>query len=195
MAWTTKSILPHFSPSTSNTASMVAGSVTSQWPSRMPSSSLASGSTRFFNASPCQVSAISAPAARQALAMPQAIERLLATPRITPRLPCIRPEFADMPVSNRLIWWGYTSALGRYSPNPPDSALCNAALTAGIVAPWRCYVGGAFAGRGYQGDAHQTSRDCTFKTEFPGSGSHDCVSPERRGHDSGAAPLCPGAGA
>ena len=54
---------------------------------------------------------------------------------------------------------------------------------------------GAFAGRGYQGDAHQTSRDCTFKTEFPGSGSYDCVSPERRGHDSGAAPLCPGAGA
>ena len=56
----------------------------------------ASGSTRFFNASPCQVSAISAPAARQALAMPQAIERLLATPRITPRLPCIRPEFGDI---------------------------------------------------------------------------------------------------
>src|ERR1700684_4254215 len=72
---------------------MVAESVTSQWPSRLPSIPLASGSTRFFSASPCQVRAISAPAAWQALAMPQAIERLLATPRITPRLPCIRPEF------------------------------------------------------------------------------------------------------
>src|ERR1700704_4106623 len=93
MACTTKSILPHFSLSTSNTASMVAGSVTSQWPSRIPPSSLASGSTLFFSASPCQVSAISAPAAWQALAIPHAIERLLATPRPTPRLPRIRPEF------------------------------------------------------------------------------------------------------
>ena len=71
-------------------------SVTSQWPSRIPPSSLASGSTRFFSASPCQVSAISAPASWHALAMPQAIERLLATPRITPRLPCIRPDFCDI---------------------------------------------------------------------------------------------------
>jgi hypothetical protein len=28
--------------------------------------------------------------------MPQAIERLLATPRITPRLPCISPDFPDI---------------------------------------------------------------------------------------------------
>src|SRR5262249_58303701 len=68
------------------------GSLTSQWPSTSPFSSFASGSTRFFSASPCQVSAISAPAAWQALAMPQAIERLLATPSTTPRLPCMREE-------------------------------------------------------------------------------------------------------
>jgi hypothetical protein len=30
--------------------------------------------------------------------MPQAIERLLATPRISPRLPRIRPEFSGMPL-------------------------------------------------------------------------------------------------
>jgi hypothetical protein len=85
---------------------MVAASVTSQWPSRIPPSSLASGSTRFFSASPCQVSAISAPASWHALAMPQAIERLLATPRITPRLPRIRPVFRDILLSNRASVWG-----------------------------------------------------------------------------------------
>jgi len=68
--------------------------VTSQWPSRMPLSSLASGSTRFFSASPCQVSAISAPAAWHALAMPQAIERLLATPRMTRACPASDLNFA-----------------------------------------------------------------------------------------------------
>ena len=36
----------------SNTASMVAGSVTSQWPTTAASSSFASGSTRFLRASP-----------------------------------------------------------------------------------------------------------------------------------------------
>ncbi len=99
---------------------MVAESVTSQWPSRMPPNSFASGSTRFFSASPCQVSAISAPAAWQALAMPQAIERLLATPRITPRLPCIRPEICDIrfPIELAPVW-RYTSTPGRYSPNSP----------------------------------------------------------------------------
>src|SRR6266404_734076 len=93
---------------------MVAGSVTSQWPSTRPSSSLANGSTRFFSASPCQVSAISAPAAWQALAMPQAIERLLATPRINPRLPCISLESCVIrfPIDlDRLP--RYTSALAR----------------------------------------------------------------------------------
>jgi len=65
---------------------MVEGSVTSQWPSRRPPSSAASGSTRFFSASPCQVSAISAPAAWQAFAIPHAIERLLATAENDPAL-------------------------------------------------------------------------------------------------------------
>jgi len=56
---------------------------------------------RFFSASPCQVSAISAPAAWQAWRCPRAIERLLATPRMTPRLPCIRPDICDIRFSNR----------------------------------------------------------------------------------------------
>src|SRR5216683_2621569 len=86
MACTTKSILPHFSLSTSNTASMVAGSVTSQWPSRMPPSSLASGSTRFFSASPCQVRAISAPAAWQAFAI-SGFQSTLIRSGGTPALP------------------------------------------------------------------------------------------------------------
>src|SRR3979490_523231 len=98
---------------------MVEGSVTSQGPSKRPPSSLASGSTRFFSASPCQVRAISAPAAWQALAIPQAIERLLATPSITPRLPCISPALCDIrfPIDLDQVW-GYTSTSGRYSPNP-----------------------------------------------------------------------------
>ena len=65
-------------------------------PRTRPPSSAASGSTRFLSASPCQVSAISAPAAWQALAMPQAIDRLFATPKISPRLPFISPEFFTM---------------------------------------------------------------------------------------------------
>src|SRR6185437_4895116 len=60
--------------------------------------SFASGSTRFFSASPCQVSAISAPAAWQAFAMPQAMERLLAMPSTIPRLPCISPEILAIAV-------------------------------------------------------------------------------------------------
>src|SRR4051812_17343195 len=147
---------------------MVAGSVTSQWPSRMPPSSLASGSTRFLSASPCQVSAISAPAAWQALAMPQAIERLLATPRITPRLPCIKPEFNDiwLPIGVDLVSQIPTSPQGRGISGPPHRSggtpappagtapirprtglFTQARLAAGIVASIRCYIGEAFASR------------------------------------------------
>jgi len=70
---------------------MVAASVTSQWPTTNPSTSSASGSTRFFRASPWYVKASSAPWAWQALAMPQAMDRLLATPMIRPRFPRMRP--------------------------------------------------------------------------------------------------------
>ena len=48
MAWTRKSSPPHFSSTLLKTASMVAGSVTSQWPATCALSSAASGSTRFF---------------------------------------------------------------------------------------------------------------------------------------------------
>src|SRR5262249_9791915 len=93
---TTKSILPHFSLSASKAASIVAGSVTSQWPSKRPPSSLASGSTRFFTASPCPVKAIFAAAAPQALAIRHPIAQLVATPRTTTRLPCIKLKFCPI---------------------------------------------------------------------------------------------------
>ena len=48
----------------------------------------ASGRTRRSRASPWKVNASSAPCAAQAAAMPQASERSLATPMISPRLPC-----------------------------------------------------------------------------------------------------------
>ncbi|MNT99505.1 hypothetical protein D3C72_2423720 [compost metagenome] len=52
MACTTKSILPQCFSSVEKTSSMVASSLTSQWPARKPSISANSGSTRFFSASP-----------------------------------------------------------------------------------------------------------------------------------------------
>src|SRR5579871_2222394 len=140
MACTTKSILPQLCPSTSNTASMLAGSVTSQWPSRRPLMSLASGSTRFFSASPCQVSAISAPAAWQAFAMPQAIERLLATPRTTPRLPCISEECCAIGSSISSKFWVHQhlapvqSKIGAIRPHLPQC------VTSGIVWRFGCYA-------------------------------------------------------
>ena len=52
MACTTKSSEPQVFCAVANTASMVAGSVTSQWPNTCAPISCASGSTRFFSASP-----------------------------------------------------------------------------------------------------------------------------------------------
>ena len=52
MACTTKSSPPQRVAISLKTASMVAGSVTSQWPATRPPTSSASGSTRFFSESP-----------------------------------------------------------------------------------------------------------------------------------------------
>ncbi len=52
MACTRKSSAPHFVSSVAKVASIVPGSVTSQWPMTSPPMSRASGSTRFLNASP-----------------------------------------------------------------------------------------------------------------------------------------------
>ena len=48
MQWTTKSSEPQSRRTSAKTASMVAGSVTSQWPTTAPWSSAASGSTRLL---------------------------------------------------------------------------------------------------------------------------------------------------
>jgi tetraacyldisaccharide 4'-kinase len=52
MQWTMKSSLPQTRSTSAKTASMLGSSVTSQWPTTIALSSAASGSTRFFKASP-----------------------------------------------------------------------------------------------------------------------------------------------
>ncbi len=52
MAWTRKSIVPHFSLSTRKVSSIAASLVTSHSTSVVTPISAASGSTRFFSASP-----------------------------------------------------------------------------------------------------------------------------------------------
>src|SRR5262249_10905440 len=67
----------------------LASSVTSQGSTSFEPIPAASGSTRFLMAAPWAGSAISAPWSRQPLVMPQAIARVLATPKTTPRVPAI----------------------------------------------------------------------------------------------------------
>src|SRR5262245_40512546 len=66
---------------------MVAGSVTSQGSTREPGTSLASSRTLFSRRSPAYVKASRIPAPARLFAQPQAIERLLATPKMIPVLP------------------------------------------------------------------------------------------------------------
>ena len=89
MAWTTKSSPPHCFSTSAKVASMLAASVTSQGTMILAPSELASGRTRFCMASPWKVNATSAPCSWQALAIPQAIERSLATPMTRPFFPAI----------------------------------------------------------------------------------------------------------
>ena len=97
MAWTRKSSLPHSFSSSAKAASMLAASVTSHGTMIFAPIELASGRTRFSSASPWKVKASSAPWSWQALAMPQAIERSLATPMIRPFFPAINCAAAVMP--------------------------------------------------------------------------------------------------
>ena len=119
MACTTKSSVPQASFRVSKTASMLASSVTSQGSTSSERTDSASGLTRRANASPWYVNANSAPCAAQALAMPQAIERSLATPMINPRLPAIRGEGTVM----RLPRNGNTAQFGSADPTPMDRAV------------------------------------------------------------------------
>ena len=89
MAWTTKSIVPKVSSTLAKAASMETSSVTSQGMRVFTPIESANGCTRFSMAS-MMVKAISAPWDASTLAMPQAMESLLATPMTTPRLPASR---------------------------------------------------------------------------------------------------------
>src|SRR5436190_5191825 len=96
MAWTRKSIVPHFFSTSAKAASMLAGSVTSHGMTISLPIPLASGRTRFSSASPWKVKASLAPASWQVLEIAQAIERSLATPMIRPFLPAISCTAAVM---------------------------------------------------------------------------------------------------
>ena len=80
---------PHFFSSSAKVASMLAALVTSQGTMISAPIELASGRTRFSRASPWKVKATFAPCSWQALAIPQAIERSLATPMTRPFFPAI----------------------------------------------------------------------------------------------------------
>src|SRR5205814_5466346 len=126
-------------------------------------------------------------------AMPQAIERLLATPRITPRLPCIKPEFKDiwLPIEVALVSQIPTSPKGRGISGPPHRSggtpaipagtapiqprtalFMQARRAAGIVASIRRYIG-----RGVR-VANWTSAQSRME-------ANDGVSRKCRSHDSG----------
>ena len=94
MAWTTKSRLPQALSSAAKASSSDASSATSQGRTIDAPTLSASGRTRFSSASPWKVKASSAPWSATARAMPQAIDRSLATPMIKPRLPAISPASA-----------------------------------------------------------------------------------------------------
>ena len=96
MAWTRKSSSPHCFSTSAKVASMLAASVTSQGTMILAPIELASGRTRFSSASPWKVKASFAPCSWQALAMPQAIERSLATPMTRPFFPAINCPAAVM---------------------------------------------------------------------------------------------------
>ena len=92
MQWTTKSSEPQSASTSSKTASMVAPSVTSQWPTTAAVELLRQGLDALLQG----VALIGegefrARAGAPPAAMPQAIERLFATPMMRPRLPARMP--------------------------------------------------------------------------------------------------------
>src|ERR1700704_1430482 len=112
MAWTRKSSLPHCFSISAKVASILAGFVTSQGTVILAPTELKSGLTRFSKMSPWKVNATSAPCSWQALAIPQAIERSLATPMTRPFFPAInceaaimRPFYRGLVAGTRCRWW------------------------------------------------------------------------------------------
>ena len=99
MAWTRKSSSPQCFSISAKVASMLAALVTSQGRMMSLPIELASGRTRFSRASPWKVKATLAPLSWQALAIPQAIERSLATPMIRPFFPAINCAATVIPCS------------------------------------------------------------------------------------------------
>ena len=74
----------------------------------------------------------------------QAIERLLATPRIIPRLPCIRPAFCDTLLSNHASLPGLEVHQHSGAVEPKSASaltLFSMRLTAGIDGRIGCYDG------------------------------------------------------
>ncbi len=88
---TTKSSLPHRSPISVYTLSMSASFATSQPRIRSDPRLVASGRTRFSKTSLRYVKASSAPSARRRCAMPHAMLRSFARPKMMPFLPSIMP--------------------------------------------------------------------------------------------------------
>src|SRR5688572_27079742 len=86
-ACTRMSSEPHWLPSAANTALTSASTVTSMGSTIFEPTEAASGSTRSLSFSWPKVKASSAPCSCMAWAMPQAIERSVATPTISARLP------------------------------------------------------------------------------------------------------------
>src|SRR5215470_6832378 len=113
--------------------------------------------------------------------MPQAMERLLATPRITPRLPCISPciSFGDI---------GFPVGLDLTSGGTP--ALCGGKAQTGMPIN----AVGKNAGGRNSSDIWVLCWERRLRLNTADRSKHDCVSPECRSHDPCAAPLRAGAG-
>src|SRR3546814_531599 len=119
MAWTRKSSSPQVFSMVAKTASMEASSVTSQGSTISAPTDSASGRTRRSRASPWKVNASSAPCSRAAVAMPQAMDRSLATPMTRPRLPAINEWGSHMPAPRWRSDWISLQDVRHPTPTPP----------------------------------------------------------------------------
>ena len=119
------------------------------------------------------------------LAMPQAIERLLATPRITPRLPCINPEVCaiNFPI-------GYRRAPATFVWHRVLGASKQCARPAKLLLVIQFF-------REYDRDCGviRVKGDAGRHAAWTKAAGNDHVRAEGRSHDSGTAPLCARAGA
>ena len=117
-ACTTMSMPPHWRLISSNAASVCSSTVTSSGITSGEPTDCASGTTRSFILSLTYEKASSAPSRCMAWAMPQAIERSVATPTIKARLPARKPMVVGlrlriMPERDRRRT---SPAEGRFSP-------------------------------------------------------------------------------